>query len=520
MEILTAILVFTVGLMLGGAAIGLLLRKDTAQERGALLTELQKLRQEAEKARQEAKEEASLRAAAVARAEEQLKHSADKTALIEDAKTKLLESFKVVSADALRTNNQTFLDLAQTSLGKYQDTAKGDLDARQKAIDELIRPLKDTLDAMEKNRSEAYGELRNQLLTLGQAQKQLETQASQLVHALKAPTVRGRWGEVQLRRVVELAGMVNYCDFVEQPSVEAEGGMLRPDMIINLPNQRAVVVDSKVSLKAYLEALDAADEESRKAKMVEHAAQVKAHVQRLSKKEYWSQFKNAPEFVVCFLPGEVFYSAALENDPTLLEWGIEQKVVIATPTTLIALLKAVAYGWRQEKIAENAQKISELGKELHDRLCTMAEHMNDSVVKLDAAVRSHNKAVASIESRVLVSARRFKELGVTTTKEMPDVKQVESTPVLINREMVEPKAVEAAPTVVEVIETAPAAPETTAVAEAVPVVEEAVPATPEPAAELIETPVEAPPPTLVDTIVEAAAEEPKPAEPVLVETQG
>ena len=401
--------------------LGLLL-DDRVQTLGQQETELRTAREERDSARTE-------NSALKATLETERRNAQERTALLEEARARLSDSFQALSAEALRSNNTVFMQLAKEILENQQLQARGDLDSRQQAIEQMVLPLRESLgrvdlqiQEMERLREGAYSTLSDQV-------NRMRDEAGKLVNALRAPQGRGRWGEIQLERVVELAGMTERCDFERQPSVTTEDERtLRPDLIVHLPLGRTIVVDAKVPLKAYLEAIEATDDAERTSKLKEHAAQIRTRMKKLAAKSYWEQFQPAPEFVVMFLPGESVFSAALQQDPELLEAGPMQGVILATPTTLITLLKGVAYGWREEALARNAQRIAELGRELYDRLCTMGGHFADLGRNLERAVDAYNSVAGSFESRVLATARKFRDLEAGSQRELETLEPVERRP--------------------------------------------------------------------------------------------
>lgn len=368
---------------------------------------------------------------------EKQKAADEKLALLEDAKRTLTDAFSALSANALKANNDSFLQLANESMQKFQEHAKGDLEARGKAVESLVEPIRESLTRVdgklgeiERERQTSYAALNEQLRGLVQEHLPLLRQeTTSLVKALRQPAARGRWGEMQLKRVVEMAGMLSHCDFIEQQSGDTDDGKLRPDLIVRLPGGKQIVVDAKAPLIAYLDAAETNDDAVREAQLARHAQQVRTHMSALGRKAYWEAFEPTPEFVVMFLPGESFFSAALQQDPGLIEYGVNEKVIPATPTTLIALLRGVAYGWRQEALALNAAQIASLGKELFDRVGTLAEHWQAVGGKLGGAVEAYNKSVATLESRVLPSVRKFRDLkAVAAESEIEELIALDQSP--------------------------------------------------------------------------------------------
>jgi len=415
-------------------------RRLASQEGSAATVreELQRGRETVDRLQVELRTVAAEKADAEARADESRAGLDEQKRLLEEAKARLSEAFRALAADALKSSNEDFLRLAEQRFKMLAQEAAGEMEARKTAVGALVQPLQQALNAyqqearaLEEKRLREISGVGRQLTEVAQAQTALQRETSNLVNALRAPQVRGRWGEIALRKTAELAGMTKHCDFTEQETVQTEGGRLRPDMIVHLPAKRDIVVDAKVALNAYLESLEAATPEQREAALVRHAQQVRMHVRRLASKEYWNQFPQAPDFVVLFIPGEVFFAAAMERDPDLLQDAMSSQVLIATPTTFIGLLLTAAYGWRQEQVAENAQRISELGRQVHERLAILIEHFAGVGKSLEKSVEAYNRAVGSLETRVLPAARRFPELDSGSGKPIPGLDPIAQTPRLL-----------------------------------------------------------------------------------------
>ncbi|MEJ2362330.1 MAG: DNA recombination protein RmuC [Gammaproteobacteria bacterium] len=363
---------------------------------------------------------------------ERQSHS-EKLQAVQEAREQMTHTFSALSSQALKHNTEEFLKLATENLRHFQTRAQGDLEHREKAIENLVKPIREALDKtekqiqnIEKDRRQAYGALHTHLETMARTQSDLQDQTRQLVNALRRPEVRGQWGELTLKRLVELAGMVEHCDFFEQEQVDTEAGRQRPDMIIRMPDQREIVVDVKTPLDAYLSAIEAGDDASRTQHLQRHARNVRQRVQELSSKAYWSQFKDAPNFVVLFIPGDQFLSAALDQDRNLLEDALRKQVILATPTSFVALLRAVAYGWRQEQLAKNAEEIRKAGEELYQRLGNFSGHLQKLGRNLESGLKAYNSAVGSFDGRVMPSARKFVELGISPGKPLEEAQQIET----------------------------------------------------------------------------------------------
>ena len=356
----------------------------------------------------------------------------EKQAALEQLNSQLKDTFNAMATEALNSNNEQFLRLAKESLGQFHIKAEGELEKREKAVENLVKPIRDALEKtekqverMESGRQQAHGALTKHLETMAESHRLLQSETRNLVQALRRPEVRGQWGELTLKRLAELAGMVEHCDFQEQASVQTDNGQQRPDMVVRMPDKREIIVDAKTPLDAYLSAVESVKDDERKTRLEQHARNVRARIRELSSKSYWQQFRHSPDFVVLFIPGDQFLSAALDVDHTLIEDALSQNVILATPTSFVALLRAIAYGWRQEVLAENAEVIREVGQDLYGRLATFAEHLSRLGRSLDSSVSAYNKAISSYDSRILPGAKKFTELGVTARKQPPRLEPVE-----------------------------------------------------------------------------------------------
>jgi DNA recombination protein RmuC len=401
---------------------------------GELKKQNEALQQSARLSQQRIEEEQKLRAAAEKDAESQRANLLEQRRLLDEAQQKLRDAFQALAGEALKASSDQFMELAKAKFESLQKEAEGDLENRKQAIQSMVNPLETALkdlrsevSRVESARQEAYGSLRSEVQLLATTNRELREETGSLVNSLKQPQVKGKWGELTLRRVVELAGMSPHCDFQEQQSVDTEEGRLRPDLVVKLPGGSQIVVDVKVPLHAFFKAVNAQSDAEYREAMLLHAALVREHIKGLSGKEYWRQFEPTPEFVVLFVPGESFFSAALEQDRTLIEDAIDKRVVLASPTTLIALLRAVAYGWKQQQVAENAERIKDLGRELYERVVTFAGHLSEIAKGLERANKAYNSAVASFDSRLIPSARKLREMGIGS-EELPQIEPVEIFP--------------------------------------------------------------------------------------------
>jgi DNA recombination protein RmuC len=441
-DTVTLVISFGGGLVLGGLLVGLLITSRLRPQTQRAEATVEELRKQVElertalvAIRQELSVVQQARVTAETRMEDTARQLTEQKNLLDHTREELIGSFQALSGEALKQNNEAFLKLAAVSFETLHVKADSDLVQRQQAIDAMVRPLQESLQGyaeqlllLEQSRQSAYGGLDQHLRLLAESQQRLQQETGNLVKALRAPTVRGQWGELTLKRVAELAGMVDHCDFVEQLSVTGDDGRFRPDMVVQLPGGRQIIVDAKTVLSAYLDAHEAQNEAQQMEALRRHAAQVKCRMDELSLKAYWTQFDRAPEFVVLFLPGEQFLGAALDQNPRLIEEGFANGIVLATPATLIALLRAVAYGWRQERMTAHAEEAGRLGKELYERMAVLAEHMNDVGQALGKSVSAYNRAVGSLETRILPAARRFKELGVSSDRDIPVLGPTEVVP--------------------------------------------------------------------------------------------
>ncbi|MGO9518676.1 MAG: DNA recombination protein RmuC [Candidatus Korobacteraceae bacterium] len=407
-----------------------------AERKGALEQELTATRADLERRQTEISSLLTAKASLEATLASEREATQEKLLLITSARTELENSFKALANSALESSNANFLELAKATLEKYQSEAKGELEAREKAVEMLVKPVAESLKQvdeqvreLEKTRAQAYGTLTSQVASLLDTQKALQTETGNLVKALREPQARGRWGELQLRRVLELAGMLEHCDFLEQETITGDERRSRPDVVVQLPGEKQIIVDAKVPLTSYLAALEAADEATRDARLADHARQMRHHIDGLGARSYWEQLPCTPEFVVLFLPGEVFFRAAMDCDSELIDYGVSRKVIVASPTTLIALLKAVAYGWNQKNLADSARHISQAGRDLYKRLGSMAGHVHEMGKKLGGAVTAYNEMLGSMERRVFPAARKFPELDRSlAAAALPELEQLDKAP--------------------------------------------------------------------------------------------